>query len=275
MNFVERDFIDTLHCPYSGTRFSVHSALNERDTAVAYAIATSEAGDFPIVDGILRLRLDPYRQPLVDLIKRREPNQALLTALDTPFYGRLGPAINFLEYSARRIGFGTIANGLTALKRPMYEAVTDAGGTLVGTMKRLRTPSWATWQIQRFSMPHFLPVYPLLHLVDRRGPVLDFGCGGGHASFLMSRRVPGSSITCADVGFHLLSGTPISSVWTGTIRCRSLRVIFRMSCRRMSCTASIRSSVSLRSSAGSLPETARSSCPTCTTTGLLCASGSH
>jgi SAM-dependent methyltransferase len=45
-------------------------------------------------------------------------------------------------------------------------------------------------------------VYPLLHLLDGRGPVLDFGCGGGHASFLMSRRVAGSSITCADVGFH-------------------------------------------------------------------------
>ena len=53
-------------------------------------------------------------------------------------------------------------------------------------------------------MPHFLPGHSALHLLEGDGPVLDFGCGQGHASFLMSRRTPDSRITCADVRFQAL-----------------------------------------------------------------------
>jgi SAM-dependent methyltransferase len=204
MNSMRASFMDTLHCPYSGSRFGVHPVFSDSDSTVSYGIATSEAGDFPIVDGILRLNVDDFRLPLVDFIRKQKPAQALLTALDAPSNGRLGPAILLLDRTARRAGLDGLARCLTALKKPMYRVITDTTGTFVGTMKRLRAPSWSKWQIQRFSMPPFLPVYPLLHLVEGDGPVLDFGCGVGQASFLISRRVPASRITCADVRFHSL-----------------------------------------------------------------------
>jgi SAM-dependent methyltransferase len=198
------DFIDTLHCPYSGSRFGVHTILEESDSDVNYAIVTSEAGDFPIVDGILRLKMDEYRLPLVDLLKSRRPEQALLTALESPPGGRMSRAINALGRTAHKAGRHEIAGWLTALKKPMYRVLTDPTLTFTGAMNGLKTTTWAAWQIQRFSMPHFLPAYPLLHLLEGTGPVLDFGCGQGHASFLMSRRVPDSRITCADVLFYAL-----------------------------------------------------------------------
>jgi len=202
MNSMRREFLDTLHCPYSGSRFTVNTAVHESDSAINYAIAVSEAGDFPIVDGILRLKVDEYRSPLVDLIRNNKPAQALLIALEAPPYG-MGRGINFLDRTVRTIGFHRIAEGLTALKRPMYRALTDTTRTLASTMKKLKSKSWANWQIYRFSMPHFLPVYSFLHLYEH-GRVLDFGCGGGHAAFLISRRVPDSCITCADVLFQAL-----------------------------------------------------------------------
>jgi len=97
-----------------------------------------------------------------------------------------------------------VAGCVTALKRPTYRALTADAATMTTTVKKLKSKAWASWQIHRFSMPHFLPVYPFLHLVTGKRPVLDFGCGVGHAAFLMSRAVPGACITCADVLFHSL-----------------------------------------------------------------------
>ena len=79
-----------------------------------------------------------------------------------------------------------------------------ASDTFSGTVKRLKSKSWGNWQIYRFSMPAFVPVYPLLHLIRGNGTVLDFGCGVGHAAFLISRKIPASSITCVDYQFSLL-----------------------------------------------------------------------
>ena len=87
------DWLATLHCPYSGSKFITSNIVKGADDEIDYGIITSEAGDFPIVDGILRLRVDEYRSPLVSLIKRDQFKQALLMALEYPSYSRLGGAI--------------------------------------------------------------------------------------------------------------------------------------------------------------------------------------
>jgi len=196
------DWLATLHCPYSGSKFITSKIVKGADDEIDYGIITSEAGDFPIVDGILRLRVDEYRSPLVSLIKRDQYKQALLMALEYPSYSRTGAAINFMDRLANTTGFEIVARGGRALKTQLYSAmVTD---TFFGTVKRLKSKSWGNWQIYRFSMPAFVPVYPLLHLIRGNGTVLDFGCGVGHAAFLISRKMPASSITCVDYQFSLL-----------------------------------------------------------------------
>ena len=119
------DFVDTLHCPYSGSRFVVKTVLNESDSDLNYAIATSEAGDFPIVDGILRLKMDEYRLPLVALLRNRKPEEALLTAMEPVPSGGVSRAINLMDRTAHKVGLDRIAGWLTALKRPMYRALTE------------------------------------------------------------------------------------------------------------------------------------------------------
>lgn len=200
---MQPNFIKTLHCPYSGGRFAISSVIGESACGIEYAVLSSEGGEFPIVDGILRLKLDEYRPPLVDLIKNKKPAQALLTAMDPPVHSRFIGAVGILDRAAHKLGLNGAAQALAVLKRPWHRALTEPSGTLAATAKRLGSKSWADWQIYRFSMPAFMPTYPLLHLIQS-GPVLDFGCGVGHASFLISRKVPAAQISCADYQFSAL-----------------------------------------------------------------------
>jgi SAM-dependent methyltransferase len=201
---MRREFIDTLHCPYTGSRLLPSKVLEEGSSGITYGVLTSEAGEFPVIDGILRLKVDEYRRPLVDLIQQRKHRDALMVAMEVPTYGRGGATLNFLERTAINQGLNSLAHRLTQLKRSLTRVLTDETETLAGTVNKLRSKSWANWQIYRYTMPAFLPTYPLLHLIDGGGPVLDFGCGLGHASFLISRRVPASEITCSDYVFSLL-----------------------------------------------------------------------
>jgi len=198
------DFIETLHCPFSGSRFSQSGSIDERGSDINYGIITSEAGDFPIINGILRLKVDEYRSSLNNLIRNQRHEQALLAALEMNSNTRKWAALNFLDRAANGSGFSHLAGCLRMLRRPLYRAFTSATDTLTGTVKRLNSKSWANWQIYRFSMLPFLPVYPLVHLIADDGPALDFGCGVGHSSFLISRGVPAQRVTCADHQFSLL-----------------------------------------------------------------------
>gem|GEM_PF-1529438 len=197
------DFIKTLHCPFSGSPFRL-SSVSDGDAVIHNAIITSEAGDFPIIDGILRLKADEYRSILNHHIRSGHPTRALLAAMEIPSYGRGGTAARLVDGTANKLGLGVVAKCMTTLKRPMYRALTDATESLSGTVRKLNSKSWADWQVYRFSMPAFLPTYPVLHLIESDKPVLDFGSGVGHAAFLMSRRTPGPNITCADFEFTSL-----------------------------------------------------------------------
>ena len=112
----------------------------------------SDAGDFPIVAGVLRLLSDRLQAPIVDLVQQGRQEAALQAAL------------------AEKTG----------------------------------SERWTTWQTYRFSMPTFLPVYPLAHLAKGCKTILDFGCGLGHSAFLMKRLAGDALIVCVDYSFSSL-----------------------------------------------------------------------
>jgi ubiquinone/menaquinone biosynthesis C-methylase UbiE len=196
-------FLANLHCPYSGSSFEVRTSVAAVDGSVRYGVVRSEAGDFPIVDGILRLLIDELRAPLVDMIGRGEFERALLVALEVPHHERGGAWLNMAGRIAYRAGMGGAAGRLMSMKRAMCRLLTDPNKTFVETIKQLSAGRWRHWQLYRFSMPTFLPVFPLVQLL-KRGPVLDFGCGLGHAAFLIGKSVPGSDITGVDYSYSSL-----------------------------------------------------------------------
>jgi SAM-dependent methyltransferase len=201
---MRREFLANLHCPYSGSPLSLSKVTREEGEEIEYGVVTGEAGDFAIVEGILRLHVDEYREPIVEHVREKRLRNALTIAFDdAPCHGRAA-AINFATRLAFRTGFSSAGERLSRMKGNFVRAVTDSDATFMEIAKKLSPDASADWQLFRFSMPTFLPVFALLHIVKGEGSILDFGCGIGQASFLISRMWPNSNVICADYSFSSL-----------------------------------------------------------------------
>jgi len=77
---MQGEFIGSLRCPYTGSPFAL--SASDAGSSIDFGIATSEAGRFPIIAGILRLLSDELQEPLVELIERGQNEAALRAALE-------------------------------------------------------------------------------------------------------------------------------------------------------------------------------------------------
>jgi SAM-dependent methyltransferase len=199
---MHRAFLASLHCPYSGSPLSLSDPVEEDGEEINFGIVTSEAGEFPIVDGILRLQLDQYRESIVEHIHERCFSEAFAAALDeAPFHAFANRIISVVSRYALKAGFKFAVERLNSIKRNFVRAVTEGDASFAEVAEKLGHGPTADWQIYRFSMPTFLPVFPLVHIAKPGGSILDFGCGTGHASFVLSRMCSDARVICADYSF--------------------------------------------------------------------------
>lgn len=201
---MKRESIASLHCPYSGSGFTVEQVLHEDDTGIQFGLVASNFGTFPIVNGILRLLVDEARGLVTDRIEARDTNSALLAALEVPFHTRRGGAINLLSKIASSAGANNVSRALTLLKRNMAENFSNDSASFLEVAARCGSRSWIDRETYRFSMRTFLPVYPLLHCCSAKKAILNFGCGLGHDAFLLAGLYPTAPITCVDRSFSSL-----------------------------------------------------------------------
>jgi SAM-dependent methyltransferase len=201
---MRRDFLTTLHCPYTGLPLSLSLVLDGDGEEINYGIVSTEATDFPIVEGILRLHVDEYRESIVHYVRAGNRLDALSLAFDLgSFSGRAVAVINFAGGVALRTGFKTAGEQLNRLKRRRTQVLTDKRATFAQIAAKLSSPNSYAHQMYRFTMPGFLSTFAFLHLV-RPGAVLCFACGTGHEPFLISRMWPNTQIVCADYSFSAL-----------------------------------------------------------------------
>src|SRR2546426_12553452 len=78
---MRRDVIARLRCPYTGSAFEVKSVARECGSTIEFGVLRSDAGDFPIVAGVLRLLSDRLQAPIVDLVQQGRQEAALQAAL--------------------------------------------------------------------------------------------------------------------------------------------------------------------------------------------------
>lgn len=201
---MRRELIRSLHCPYTGSPFEISFSLEEQGDRIEYGVATSEAGDFPIVAGVLRLLVDECREPIVSFLRAGQTERATLAALELPFDNRRDTMVNLLLGAAFRMRSDAAASAIMRLKRRLHRALRQHQTSFTDMAHAARSGGWASWNTYRFSMPTFLPVYPLINVMRGPGPVLDFGCGVGHGSFLISRQRGLNPIVCADYSFAAL-----------------------------------------------------------------------
>jgi SAM-dependent methyltransferase len=202
---MQRNLLASLRCPFTGSAFDMTSVLREQDSTIEFGVLTSEAGQFPIIAGVVRLLADDLQTPLVSLLQERRFDDALRTALEVPFLSRRGATAHALwRRAARSAHLGLSANAIGPGKRRLYQLVTQRNVTFARLVADARAEGWTNWQTHRFSMPTFLPVYALAHLARGSNRILDFGCGLAHSAFLMTRLAPRAEMVCADYSFTSL-----------------------------------------------------------------------
>jgi SAM-dependent methyltransferase len=199
------DWLSGLRCPYTGSRFSLKDTPLSKDQGLANAVIVSEAGDFPVIAGVVRLLQDELREPLVDLVAQGRTETALKTALEVPFLNPRGTTLNGLwRRAARKWKLSAAAYSVGPQKGRWYRLLKRADLTFAELAAQAKAEAWSSWQTYRFSMPTFLGVHAFAHLAAGCRRILDFGCGVGHSSFLMQRFAPEAGIVCADRSFTSL-----------------------------------------------------------------------
>jgi SAM-dependent methyltransferase len=197
---IEPPLIERLHCPFTGSRLQCERLENE----TGFGIATSEAGRFPIISGVLRLLLDDLRDPLVRLVSQQRHAEALRGALEVPSLMEHWPLLDSVWQRVAGHYLGPFARTATPGKRRVYRLVTTPNTPFLELAAMAGADRWTNWQTYRFSMPTFLAVYPLVHLAAKRRTILDFGCGLGHSAFLIQRLASQADVICADYSFTSL-----------------------------------------------------------------------
>lgn len=200
-----RDIISSLHCPYTGSALEVTAVSSHSGSTIDLGVASSEAGQFPIIAGVLRLVSDELRQPLADLAMQGKREEAFATAMEAPSTDSTWTSLcNRLFRASHRWNLGFAADMHRSRKRRLYRQLLEPGVTF-GEIECLAVgEAWKSWQTYRFSMPTFQVVYALSHLAKGCRSALDFGSGLGHAAFVMSRLSRTTRMVCADYSFKAL-----------------------------------------------------------------------
>ena len=89
-------------------------------------------------------------------------------------------------------------------RKRLLARITDATQGFLEAVKAFGGDLYADFMRHRFSMPPFRTVVPMAAAVREDGWILDFGCGPGHASFVIAKLAAPERLVCADLSFTSL-----------------------------------------------------------------------
>lgn len=196
---------DLLSCPFCGAGLHVSIISHAVGDDVLYGTLTCGCRTYPIVEGIVILKLDDSLKEVCTHIRNGENKKALVTILAlAPLRNRI---LNHLASDLSRAlpGFGINEALLKAL---------DRGFILDGRRQALSFPAllwhwnWGEEGIffqYRFSTTGFISLLPYLVEASRRGGmVLDLCSGLGHLLFFLRKYVQERSLFAVDIDFRKL-----------------------------------------------------------------------
>ena len=210
--------LDALSCPFCSGKFSVSSGDGQSDNW-QYAVLSCYCGKYPVVAGIPIIRKGiignsgETTQAVSELIISGKNQDALLamTMPPAPASDELVPA--WLDHLPQIKGVGRIRNlfGKVAMphwikSRREFLAAGPQGKTASEYLKmclgmRDQNRDYNA-MMHRFGQPRQLVSLSLMTVIESpRGPVLDFGCGFGHLTCHLARRVGPQPIIGVDLDF--------------------------------------------------------------------------
>jgi len=210
--------LDALSCPFCSGEFSVSSADGQSDNW-QYAVLSCYCGKYPVVAGIPIIRKGVIgnngetTETVNQFILSGKNQDALLavTMPPAPASNELVPA--WLDHLPQIKGTGRIKNLLSkpamaqwTKSRREFLALGPQGKTASEYLKmclgmRDQNKDYNA-MMHRFGQPRQLVSLSLMSVIESPpGPVLDFGCGFGHLTSHLVRRVGPQSIIGVDLDF--------------------------------------------------------------------------
>jgi len=211
---MNRAFHDLLVCPYSRSPLALEAFESQGDE-VHFGLFRSEAGEFPIVAGIPILFLG--KSELITLLKTGRYKEALTLAM-------IGPApskgiknwTEVFQDSQWLHSFGAWLDEhrQTSWMNQAAKAFFPANGTSLSPHEmfelaygkyQIKKPSFANYNFYRFSSPSYLVALSFVQTLEKaKGLTLDLGCGAGHVTWAIQRRVPPQATIGLDRSFFAL-----------------------------------------------------------------------
>ncbi len=213
--------LDALRCPFCSGKFTVTKG-DEQSDQWEYAVLSCYCGHYPVVAGIPIIRKGVLgakgetTQTVSKFIESGKNQEALLAMAIPPIANaELAPA--WLEQLPQVKGMGRIRSLFGRVAIPRWTELAQefiAAGPKGKTAKDYfdfhflcsgTEKEEYNYFINRFGQPRHLVALSLMTLIESpRKPVLDFGCGFGHLTRHLPRRVGHQPIIGADRDFMRL-----------------------------------------------------------------------
>lgn len=200
---MKRGMLELMSCPGCGSSLEAREVYEERDGEIVFGIVACQCQEYPVLEGILSVKPNIEKDPLITLLRKGERERAVAIALSRqsqrlitqaarwPARGTWGRLYSMIlssaAYQLAQRSYARYNRGL-----PFLELLGD-------------TPPSHAYLKHRFSSESIWSLIALAPLLRQRNRlILDLGCGAGHSSFIISRYVNPTQLVCADVRFWLL-----------------------------------------------------------------------
>ena len=195
--------IAVLHCPHCGSTFHINQILKENKGDIIHAIISCECRKYPILEGILVIQTSGNVQKVIEKVEKGSIAGAFKLLVQSEFIETKITAPMSLRRIAAffKIWLRLSKKYRVSLRKLKYlEGINEA--SFCEMIGKLLSGNLRDYFIHRFSFQSFWNIYPLIPLIKEAGtPILDFGCGYGHGSFILSQLFPPKNIFCIEKSY--------------------------------------------------------------------------
>lgn len=191
-------------CPYCKGNLQLQDEIEANDEEITHGIVDCACTSYPILAGILNLRYGRLFEQIVRRLRERKRIEAIGLGLEERMTETTLAVINTLR-SKGIYGKALAQTFLRLLElkaQRAYERFADEDASFHDLMGR---SDFETYLKHRFSLESFWSLYPFLRLLKENShSILDFGCGTGHGSFVISTYAKPNELVCVDYSLRNL-----------------------------------------------------------------------
>ena len=202
---MNQSIIAVLHCPHCGSAFHINQILEENKGDIIHAIIGCECRKYPILEGILIMQTSGNVQKIIEKVEKGSIAGAFKFLIQSEL--RDSTAETITPTSLTRIAalfkvwLRLSREYKLSLKKWNYvQGINEV--SFCEIIGKLLSGNVRDYFIHRFSVQSLWNIYPLIPLIKEAGmPILDFGCGYGHNSFILSQIFPPKNIFCIEKSY--------------------------------------------------------------------------